>query len=103
MAFSSFAGNLARGTVGNDQAPTIWTYSSTDSSVTITTSGYFNAAANRLKVGDFVFFSNTVSPFIAGVALVKSNTRSVIPTFVAGVVDLFDATAINSSVSLNSA
>lgn len=100
MAFSSFNANLARGTVGNDNAPTLWTYMSTDSLPTIATSGYFNAAANRLKVGDVVLASsNAGSPFSCGLAFVKTNTRSLVPTFVAGVVDLCNFTLINTSIN----
>lgn len=58
MAFSSFNTNLARGTVGNDLAPTVWTYSTTDAMTGaggVKSGGYFNAAANRLKVGDLIY------------------------------------------------
>jgi hypothetical protein len=101
MAFSSFNANLSRATGGNDLSPTMWTYQTTDSLSTVCTSGYFNAAANRLKVGDLVFITSAASPWLAGLAIVKSNTRSTVPTFVAGVVDLFNATVIN--VTINSA
>ncbi len=101
MAFSSFNANLARGTNGNDKSPTLWTYITTDSLATVCTSGYFNAASNRLKIGDLIFITSAASPWLGGLAIVKSNTRSLVPTFVAGVVDLFNATVIN--VTINSA
>ena len=95
--FSSFNTNFARGSVGNDNAPTIWTYNSTDTlqgskNNNITSTGYFNAVANKLKVGDFIFASGAVSPNQAGLVIVRSNTRSVVPTFVAGVVNVSLAT-----------
>lgn len=95
--FSSFNTAFARASVGNDLAPTIWTYNSTDTlqgskNNNITSTGYFNAIASKLKVGDFIFASGAVSPNQAGLVIVRSNTRSVVPTFVAGVVNVSLAT-----------
>ena len=102
--FSSFNTNFARGTVGNDNAPTIWTYFSTDQLTVspnnnITSTGYFNAVANKLKVGDFIFCSGAVSPSKPGLVVVRSNTRSVVPTFVAGVVNVSLATLFSIAKS----
>jgi hypothetical protein len=100
--FSSFNTNFARGTVGNDLAPTLWTYSSTDSvygTGGIRAAGYFNAAANRLKVGDLVYSVAQASPFLASLLVVRSNTRSLVPTFVAGVVNVAGTTRIVSTIS----
>jgi hypothetical protein len=102
VGFSSFNTNLARGTVGNDLAPTVWTYSTTDTvvgSAGVNSGGYFNAAANRLKVGDLIYVVNQASPFQASLLVVRSNTRSVIPTFVAGVVNTGARTALTSTIS----
>ena len=102
MAFSSFNTNLARGTVGNDLAPTLWTYSTTDAFTGVggvASGGYFNAAANRLKVGDLIYTSAQASPFQARLAVVRSNTRSVVPTFVAGVVNISQGTLLTSTIS----
>jgi hypothetical protein len=102
MAFSSFNTNLARGTVGNDLAPTVWTYSTTDAvtgAAGVKSGGYFNAAANRLKVGDLIYVANQASPFQATLLVVRSNTRSVVPTFVAGVVNVGAGTLITSTIS----
>ena len=102
MAFSSFNTNLARGTVGNDLAPTVWTYSTTDAMTGaggVKSGGYFNAAANRLKVGDLIYAVDQASPFQATLLVVRSNTRSVIPTFVAGVVNVGAGTVITSTIS----
>lgn len=102
MAFSSFNTNLARGTVGNDLAPTVWTYSTTDAMTGaggVKSGGYFNAAANRLKVGDLIYAVDQASPFQATLLVVRSNTRSVIPTFVAGVVNVGAGTLITTTLS----
>ena len=102
--FSSFNTNFARGTVGNDNAPTIWTYYSTDTVTSsavlgITTDGYFNAVANKLKVGDLIFCTGQVSPSFGGLIQVRANSRSVVPTFVAGVVKTSLAVKINLAKS----
>ena len=102
VGYSSFNTNLARGTVGNDLAPTVWTYSTTDSltgSAGVKSGGYFNAIANKLKVGDLIYAVNQASPFQATLLVVRSNTRSVVPTFVAGVVNVSAGTLITSTVS----
>src|ERR1017187_3534385 len=95
MAFSSFSQNLSRASVGNDNSPTIWTYSTTDAlhPAGVSAGGYFNAAANRLKIGDLVYTWSSTGP-TAGLSVVLANSRSTIPTFVAGVVHLADFTSI---------
>lgn len=42
-------------------APQMWSYSTTDAIATVNTAGYFNSAADLLKVGDlmYVYDSNT--------------------------------------------
>jgi hypothetical protein len=97
--FSSFNQNFARATVGNDNAPTIWTYSTTDTLVgspnnNVTSTGYFNAVANKLKVNDIIFVGGGGTGVSPGMVIVRSNTRSVVPTFVAGVVNVSLATLI---------
>lgn len=102
MAFSSFNTQLNRVHPVNDRSSTLWTYVSTDSLATICTSGYFNAVAGKLKVGDFIFITSASSPWTGGLAIVKSNTRNIAASPpVSGVVDLFNATVIN--VTINSA
>ena len=100
MAYSSFNSQMTRLGPPNDNCPTIWTYVSTDSPLTITTSGYFNAVAGKLKVGDLIYFTAAASPWLAGgagLAVVKSNTRNLAASPpVTGVVDLFSATLINT-------
>lgn len=102
MAFSSFNTQFTRVGPENDNCPTIWTYVTTDSLATVCTSGYFNALAGKLKVGDLVYITSASSPWTGGLAIVKSNTRNLaaVPA-VSGVVDLFNATVVN--VTINSA
>lgn len=103
MAFSSFNTQFTRVGPVNDNCPTIWTYVSTDTQLTICTSGYFNAVAGKLKVGDLIYFTAAASPWLAGgagLAVVKSNTRNLLASPpVAGVVDLFSATLINTTIN----
>jgi hypothetical protein len=101
MAFSSYNTQFTRLGPVNDNCPTIWVYKATETSLdTVAASGYFNAVANKLKVGDLVYFTTAASPWLAGLAVVKSNTRNItaVPP-VSGVVDLFNFTAINSSIN----
>lgn len=100
MAFAAFNTKFQRLGPVNDNGPTIWTYISTDSATTICTSGYFNAVAGKLKVGDLIYFTTAASPWTAGLAVVKSNTRNLLAVpAVSGVVDLFNSTAINTSIN----
>ena len=61
-------------------APTLWSYKTTDAHGTVDTSGYFNAAASILRVGDVilvtVFSGSSVST--AGWHVVISNTGTVV-------------------------
>lgn len=103
MAFSSFNTQFTRLGPPNDNCPTIWTYVSTDTQLTICTSGYFNAVAGKVKVGDLIYFTAAASPWLAGgagLAVVKSNTRNLLAVPpVAGVVDLWSATLINTTIN----
>lgn len=100
MAYSSFNTQFTRVGPVNDNCPTIWTYITTDSLATVTTSGYFNAVANRLKPGDLIYVTSAASPWDAGLAVVKSNTRNLLAVPpVAGVVDMFNATVINTTIN----
>ena len=100
MAFSSYNTAFTRVGPVNDNCPTIWTYLAAEATLdAVAASGYFNAVAGKLKVGDLVYFVSGVSPWVAGLAVVKSNTRDItaVPP-VSGVVDLFNFTAINTSI-----
>lgn len=101
MAFSSFNTQFTRVGPVNDLCPTIWTYIATESTLdTVAASGYFNAVAGKLKVGDLIYFTTAASPWLAGLAVVKSNTRNITASPpVSGVVDLFNFTVMNTSIN----
>ena len=103
MAFSSFNTQFTRLGPPNDNCPTIWTYVSTDTQLTIGTSGYFNAVAGKVKVGDLIYYTAAASPWLAGgagLAVVKSNTRNLTASPpVSGVVDLWSATLLNTTIN----
>ena len=56
--------------------PSVHTYVSTDSVAAVTTSGYFNAATNDLKQGDYILITDTNAGAVA-VAGVISGTGAV--------------------------
>jgi len=96
MAYSSFTANLSRAAVGNDQSPTIWTYITTDAlhPSGVSAGGYFNAVANKLKIGDLVYVYSSTAP-TAGLSVVLANSRNILASPpVAGVVHLANFTAI---------
>lgn len=64
---------------------TLWDYSTTDSIATMNSAGYFNEAANMLKVRDVMYLRDTSTPTTSQ-ANVLSNTGTV--------VDVSDGTAI---------
>lgn len=99
MVYASFNTQFTRLGSLNDSSATIWTYVTTDTLATVCTSGYFNAIANKLKVGDLIYITSAASPWLAGLAIVKSNTRNLAASPpVAGVVNLFNATVINVTI-----
>lgn len=68
---------------------TLWHYTSADVAATVDTAGYFNAAADMLRVGDIIVANVGVGGTPgAGLFLVNANT--------AGIVDVADMTAIGS-------
>lgn len=79
MAFSSTGFNTIGGQSKAGNAPSIYTYSSTDAQSVIRVSGYFNSVASILKVGDLIFcFSATGGTPVMSTAYVNSNTGSVV-------------------------
>lgn len=93
MAYSR--ANLQRVGSQNNGSPTVWTFVDTGSTlVTIDGSGYFNDAADILKVGDFLAIRGSNGQ---GFSYVSSNTRdtSASPP-VAGVVDVNNITAVGT-------
>mgnify|MGYP003635993665 FL=1 len=67
-------------------APQMWSYTSADAIADVNTSGYFNSAADLLKVGDLMYVRDSATP-TASLVIVLSNAS--------GVVDVSDGTAIS--------
>lgn len=99
MAYSSFNSQFTRLGPPNDNCPTLWTYVTTDSLAAITSvSGYFNALAGKLKVGDLIYITSASSPWLNALVTVKSNTRNIAASPpVAGVVGCFGGFTLTSS------
>ena len=58
---------------------TLWHYKTADAAAVIDTAGYFNKAANMMRVGDFVFANaSTTGTPESGVLIVKSNANGVV-------------------------
>lgn len=92
MAFD--ATKLQRVGPVNGNAPTIWTYSTSDALTAVDASGYFNDAAGKLQVGDFVFVASSST---YGVHVVTGNTRDLTASPpVEGVVDVTNAVALGA-------
>jgi hypothetical protein len=79
MAFSATGFNTIGGQSKAGNAPAIYTYSSADAQSVIRASGYFNAVASILKVGDLIFcYSATGGTPVMSTAYVNSNTGTVV-------------------------
>ncbi len=60
-------------------APSVHTYSTTDAIADVNTSGYFNAIAPLLRVGDIIFvYSSTGGTPAMTIVWVNSNTGTVV-------------------------
>ena len=69
---------------------TLWHYTTADAASTVDSEGYFNAAADMLRVGDIILANvATGGTMQAGLFLVTSNS--------AGVVDVNDMTQVGST------
>lgn len=69
---------------------TLWHYTTADVGGDVDTAGYFNPAADMLRVGDMIFANvDTDGTPGAGIFLVNGNTS--------GVVDVADLTQVGSS------
>jgi len=74
------------------QAPQLWSYTSTDAKTVIDGEGYFNSAADVLKVGDLIYVhASTGGTRTYSLHPVVSNTGTV--------VDIGDGTAISATDS----
>jgi hypothetical protein len=92
MAFSATA--LQRLGPQNSNAPSIWTYATSDALTAVDASGYFNDAAGKLQVGDFVFVASSST---YGIHVVTGNTRDMTASPpVEGVVDVTNAVALGA-------
>ncbi|HAE02173.1 MAG TPA: hypothetical protein DCL95_14430 [Rhodospirillaceae bacterium] len=69
---------------------TLWHYTTTDAAASVDTAGYFNEAADMLRVGDMILANtDTDGTLSSGILHVSSNTGTV--------VDVDDLTAIGSA------
>ena len=69
----------------------IWLYDTLDTAATVDTTGYFNAAANEMRVGDIVDLVVWVTTVYTGT--VTARGRAIVNANAAGVVDTSDFTA----------
>lgn len=71
MAYN--ANNLSALTYANGF--TLWHYKTPDAASAVDADGYFNGAANMLRVGDFVFVNTSIASTVASsVKIVASNS-----------------------------
>ena len=90
MAYSSTGLSAAGGQSKAGNAPQLWTYTSADAIADVNTTGYFDAAASLLKVGDVIFVYDSVTPS-HNIVYVVSNAS--------GVVDVTNGLAITATDS----
>ncbi len=91
MAFSATGWNVI-GASKRGNAPSVYTYTTTDSIATVNTEGYFNSLANTLAVGDLIYcVTSTGSTAVATLVYVLSNAS--------GVVDVNDGTTLANTDS----
>ena len=89
MAFS--ASTLQRMGPQNSNAPSLWTYATADALTAVDAAGYFNDAAGKLQVGDWIFVSSAST---WGIHIVNANSRDMTASPpVEGVVDVTNALA----------
>lgn len=86
MAFQSK--NLS--VIGYANGFTLWHYATTDAAATVDTSGYFNNAANMLRVGDFILAN-------ASTGGTPENGMLVVATNANGTVDAANLTPFGAS------
>ena len=78
MAFSSTGWSVV-GASKRGNAPSVYTYTTTDAIADVNTSGYFNTLANTLAVGDLIYcVTSTGSTAVATLVYVLSNTGTVV-------------------------
>lgn len=89
MAFDSTGWNCVNA-AKRGNAPSVYTYATTDTAATMNTAGYFNDLSGSLEIGDIIMaYTDT------------GGTPSLVVTYVnanaSGVVDIADGTAISST------
>jgi hypothetical protein len=78
MPFSS-TGFVTVGAAKSGNAPSIYAYRTTDALADVRFTGYFNALASTLKVGDLIYCVTSVgTTAVASLVYVLSNTGSVV-------------------------
>jgi len=78
MAFST-TGLAAIGTSKAGNAPSLYSYRTTDAIADVNTSGYFNSIASVVKAGDFILcVTSTGTTSVASMVYVLTNTGSVV-------------------------
>lgn len=91
MAFSATGFNVVN-SAKKGNAPSIFTYTSTDSIADVNTAGYFNDLADTLTVGDLIYcVTSTGTTAVATLVYVLSNAS--------GVVDVSDGTTLANTDS----
>ena len=89
MAFD--ATKLQRVGPQNSNAPSLWTYATSDALTAVDAASYFDGAAAKLQVGDWVFVSSSTT---WGIHIVNANSRDITASPpVEGVVDMTNALA----------
>lgn len=89
MAFST-TGFATIGASKKGNAPSVYSYSTTDAIADVNTSGYFNTLANTLAVGDLIYcLTSTGTTAVATLVYVLSNSG--------GVVDVNDGMTIGAT------
>lgn len=74
------------------QAPSIYAYKTVDAIADVNTTGYFNALANTLEIGDLIYcVTSTGTTAVATLTVVRSNA--------AGVVDVDNGTTLAATDS----
>lgn len=80
MAFST-TGFAAIGTSKAGNAPSLYSYSTTDALAAVRFTGYFNSIASILKPGDFILCTtSTGTTTVASMVYVLTNTGTVVDT-----------------------
>ncbi len=65
--------------IGYANGFTLWHYTTPDAAAAVDTAGYFNAAADMLRVGDFIFANCATGGSPAhGIFVIASNAGSVV-------------------------